>query len=191
MGNPLSVRCGARRARARPSRRGSTLLETLIAISVVVVGLLGLLGSISTSVSTTAKTREAALGAEAARRVVEELRATPFGDVFATYNDDPLDDPGGPGTAAGSRFEVSGLDPLPTDGDGAAGEVLFPTIAGALREDSQDSLLGMPRDLDADGAVDSEDHSGDYAVLPVLVRVEWSGAKGPGTAEARTILVEY
>ena len=31
----------------------------------------------------------------------------------------------------------------------------------------------------------------DYAVLPVLVRVEWSGAKGPGTAEARTILVEY
>ena len=106
------------------------------------------------------------------------MRAQPFDQVYALYNADPADDPLGPGTAPGAGFAVPGLSAVPGDADGLVGLVVFPEVGGELREDSADADLGMPRDLDLDGAVDDVDHSGNYGVLPVLVRVEWRG-KGP------------
>ena len=72
--------------------------------------------------------RESAVAAEAARVVIEQMHNRPFEDVFALYNPDPADDPGGVGTAPGSRFAVVGLEPLP----GSAGthlEVILPALA--------------------------------------------------------------
>jgi hypothetical protein len=57
-----------------------------------------------------------------------------------------------------------------------------------LREDVVDAALGMPRDLSGDGVVDGLNHAGDYSILPVRVRVEWSGARGDETFELETIL---
>jgi len=47
-------------------------------------------------------------------------------------------------------------------------------------------MIGMPRDLNLDGAVDALYHAGDYMILPVRVRVQWMGASGPRTVELQT-----
>jgi hypothetical protein len=72
--------------------------------------------------------------------------------------------------------------------------VIFPTVAGLpgqLREDAVNSLLGMPRDLNGDGAVDAASHASDYKLLPVQVRVRWRSPSGPGVVELHTLLANY
>ena len=56
--------------------------------------------------------------------------------------------------------------------------MLHAAVESALREDSADESLGMPRDLDGDKLVDSANHAADYVVLPVRVCIEWKGATG-------------
>ena len=59
---------------------------------------------------------------------------------------------------------------------------------GELLEGLELPRLGMPRDLSGEDEIDDFDHSGDYKLLPVLVRVQWRGAAGDGTFEILTIL---
>ncbi|HVS19906.1 MAG TPA: hypothetical protein VMT18_14975, partial [Planctomycetota bacterium] len=68
----------------------------------------------------------------------------------------------------------------PGDPDGLPGEIVFPGDGVGLFEDVVFPALGMPRDLTLDDPpmIDSLDHSMDYRVLPVLVRVRWAGARG-------------
>jgi hypothetical protein len=42
-----------------------------------------------------------------------------------------------------------------------------------LREDAVDTVLGLPRDLNADGEIGEVDVSDSYTILPVEVIVEW------------------
>ena len=90
---------------------------------------------------------------------------------------------------------MPGLDPDPNDPDGRVGEILMPvlTVGGAVqvREDLQLPELGMPRDLNGDGAHDGLDHSVDKRVLPVLVRLRWRGATGISRMEFRTLVAPY
>jgi hypothetical protein len=60
-----------------------------------------------------------------------------------------------------------------------------------LREDVNLPELGMPRDLNGDGAVDAGNHSTDYRLLPVIVRVRWQGAGGPSQFELKTMLANF
>ena len=57
-----------------------------------------------------------------------------------------------------------------------------------LREDVVDASVGMPRDLNADGAVDAFDHADDYVLLPVSVRLEWRDASGDRNVEVDILL---
>ena len=50
--------------------------------------------------------------------------------------------------------------------------------------------LGTPRDLNGDGDVDQEDHSGDYQLLPVVVRVRWAGSSGFERVELKSMLAD-
>jgi hypothetical protein len=86
------------------------------------------------------------------------------------------------------------LSALDGDADGLPGEVIFPAVAGAagqLREDAAMPELGMPRDLNGDGAVDANDHALDYTLLPVIVRVRWRTASGAGVYELKTMLAGF
>jgi hypothetical protein len=98
------------------------------------------------------------------------------------------------GPAPGPDFAVPGLDPLADDLDGRVGKIVLPELdtgSGVeLREDLDMPELGMPRDLNGDGIVDSADHSGDYRVLPVLLRLDWSGRSGNRHTVVRTILAK-
>ncbi|HKX45377.1 MAG TPA: prepilin-type N-terminal cleavage/methylation domain-containing protein [Planctomycetota bacterium] len=177
------------------SRRGFSLVELAIAMVILLVALLGFSKSIVSSSITSEVAHESALATEASRQVLETLRGLPFDEVYARFNTDPADDPGGANTAPGAGFAVEGLEAVEGDADGFVGEIVFPTtvtMAGLeLREDVVLPALGMPRDLTGDNAVDAICHCDDYELLPVLVRLAWRGSAGPARAEFRTYLTNF
>jgi hypothetical protein len=180
-----------RRARAR--RAGVTLLELLIALTAMVIGMLGFAQVMASSATVNALSHETALAREAGRRTIELLQSEEFAQVYALYNSNPADDPiGGPGSAPGSGIDVAGLQPMEGDVDGLVGEILFPTsdVGGvlALREDVRSVAFGTPRDLNGDGVTDGLDHASDYQLLPVVVRFQWRSSKGTARFELRTLL---
>jgi hypothetical protein len=118
------------------------------------------------------------------------MRCLPFRQLWALYNDDPADDPAGPGTAPGPHFAVSGLDPLEGDSDGCVGRVRLPSAEGQLREDADDEGFGLPRDLNGDTLIDERHHADDYAILPVLVELEWRSSLGPRRLQMHTMLAD-
>ena len=170
------------------ARRGWSLVELVVATAILIVVLVGFSFGVASSTALGRADREQVLVQESARAMLERLRTVDFEDVFACYNANPDDDPEGvpsPGTA----FDVPGLNPLPEDPDGRVGLIVFPVSEdGELREDLELERLGMPRDLTGDGGTDDVDHSADYRLLPVLVRVEWAGAAGDARLEMGTIL---
>jgi len=121
-----------------------------------------------------------------AQEVLEQMRNENLRDVVRLYNTDPFDDPNGPGTAPGDRFAVPDLDPLPTDPAGMVGSIELPIWnAGSevapdwrVREDLANDELGTPRDLNGDCIVDALDHTEDYSILPVVIRMRWQGRHG-------------
>ncbi len=186
----LSGRCAA----GRQPERGLTLLEVLLGFSVLLIGLVGFVKVVVSSMAASTMTHEVAMAKETARGMLETLAASDFSNVFALYNDEPTDDPNGQNTAPGMGFAAPGLDLQSGDVDGFAGEILFPTRAeepAVLREDIANLRFGTPRDLNGDGAIDDQDHSSDYQLLPVVVRVSWRGTAGNSRVEFRTVLVDY
>ncbi len=192
---PSTVRGQGRNRHGRTNgRAGFTLLEVMVAAVVLAVGVASVSGAMVSAIALNNVNRETSIAQQAARMMIETVRATNFDQAFATYNLSAFDDPLGPNTAAGPNFAVAGLSPQIGDADNMAGQVVFPTIvAGAvdlLREDVVDADLGMPRDLNSDGVIDAADHSGDYQILPVRVRVAWRGFSGNRALELESVLVE-
>lgn len=177
-------------ARAPRDRAGFTVLEGLIAFTALSIAMVGVLSAVVETNSMRAATRQTMLASQAAQSVLDEMSTATFSQVHALYNADPADDPGGAGTAPGSGFAVTGLDPQSGDPDGLVGRIEFPGAPGALREDAVDVGLGMPRDLNADGVVDADDRAADYILLPVRVRVEWLSEGGERVIEFTTNLAD-
>lgn len=176
-----------RPARGRPPRRGFTLLEVLV-VMVILTFAVGMLSSAMTAASRLgAQQRESALAGEEARRMLELMRGEDFAQLYARYNTVPDDDPGGAGTGPGANFAVPGLRAVTGDADGLPGQILFPSAGAALYENVENEALGMPRDLDCDGLVDSANHASDYRILPVEVRVQWQGYAGPTSVSFYTM----
>ncbi len=173
-----------------------TLLETVLALAVMTVAV----SMFSSMVVATSRQRvtnhEYPVASEAVRVTLERMRNRSFEEVFALYNADPTDDPDGPGTGPGHRFAVTGLAPLDDAPGGFVGEIVFPALADglggiALREDTVDALLGMPRDLNGDSLVDDLDHAADYTLLPVRVVVRWKGKFGSRRLQFHSMLAEF
>jgi type II secretory pathway pseudopilin PulG len=175
------------------SRRAFTLVEVCAAGVVLAIAISGMVGSLVTATTLQRVNTESALAQQAARRVIEEVQGVAFDEVFAAYNGWNGDDAGLTGGVRVRDFAVTGLDAQSDDADGFCGQVLFPTVtvAGApqLREDVVDANLGMPRDMNGD-AVDGLDHSADYTLLPVRIRIEWRGVSGDRRMDFETILCD-
>ncbi len=152
------------------------MLEIAVALAILLLVLVGFSYGLVSSSALERSGREQALAKEGARAVLELMRTTPFEEVFAQFNAQP-------------DFDVPGLTPRPEDADGRVGSILFPVSdAGELREDLELPRVGTPRDLTGEGEIDVFDHSADYRLLPVLVRVEWRGAAGDARFEMGTML---
>lgn len=167
-----------------------TLTEIMVSMMVMTVSVYILSSTITATIAHSAGKRERIRAVEAVRSLLEEMRSLPCGELFALYNDDPTDDPSGLGTAPGKHFAIEGLDPQEGDADGFVGEVILPALASPLREDTVNEALGLPRDLNGDAKVDDRDHSGDYILLPVHIRVEWSGQVGERHFEMYTMFAD-
>jgi hypothetical protein len=162
----------------------TAFLIVMLAFSRVIVG----------SMAATNTDHESSLAKEAGRAIIETLQAEDFDLVFALYNDDDADDPVF-GASPGHLFPVAGLRPRTDDADGFVGEILFPTdgaaFSGLLNEALQDSRFGCPRDLNGDGDTLDQLPSGQYGLLPVVIRIEWTGTTGVSSLQLRTLLGNY
>jgi len=169
---------------------GFTLVEVLIAGAFLALAACGMSAVIAGSMSMNAVNKETAQARTAARRMLEELQNVPTGDIFATFNGISEDDPMGEATAPGSLFSIE-MKPAEIQVSNMTGQIVFPEsyISGELREDTVDPGLGMPRDLNGDWVIDSEDHAKDYLLLPIRIRVEWRGLTGDRTYELYTVLL--
>lgn len=165
------------------------MIEVVVALAVLVVAVVGALGTLSSTALVGESTPERTRAQFATQQMVERLRGTSLADVFALYNTVADDDPKGPGTAPGSFFAIRGLEPRP--GEPAVGSVQFPTPPGRpdlLRESLVAPEFAMPLDLDGDGAISGGDVSASYVQLPVRVRARWTGPYGDQELEYDTIL---
>ncbi len=162
----------------RGTRGGFSLVEVVLVLAILSVASAIYAQTVASSRRLDPIARETNIAAEAVRVAIERLRAVPVDELVATFDADPANDPGGPGTAPGSTFAVEGLAP------GAAGTPVgsfqFPMDGNRVAEDFVDDMLGTPRDLNGDRVVDALDHRDDWALLPVRVRIEWlpQGSKG-------------
>lgn len=167
-----------------------SLIEVMVSIVVFTVCVSLLSNTVAATVVHTLAKREQALAMEAAQNVLEDMRRMPFQQLFALYNADPRDDPGGAGTAPGPSFDVRGLRPVQETPAELVGRVILPAARAPLREDIDMPELGLPRDLNGDHLVDAEDRSRDYVVLPVRVRIEWLGKQGRRQLDLTTMLAD-
>lgn len=190
-GKPVSCATCARRPRSR-TRDGFTIVEVMVAVTVLVIAVVGIVGSMLSSMALNRVNRETAIAQQAARRVMEEVSGVPFRDAFVMYNTLAGDDAGSELPERGPGFVVNGLDVQLADADGMCGRIEFPVVDDGmgsvrLREDVVDGGLGMPADLNGDGdAVD--DVTPDYRLLPVRVLVEWRGVSGNRSIELESML---
>lgn len=160
----------------------------MLALTVFVIGLGALTSSLVASRSLGDSTQNTNAAVEGAQSMIENLKGETFAEAFARFNATDADDPDA--NSPGNLFAVAGLNLLEGDADGFVGEVVFPGDGIELREDFVDADLGMPRDLNGDGGIDAADHSGDYVILPVRVRLEWNGSSGARSIEFTTVLVD-
>jgi len=165
-----------RQFRTTSGRSAFTLIEVTIVIAILSVAVGLFAQTMVASARLDPVSEETRLAAEGARMELEDMRALDFAQIFASYNANPADDPAGPGTAPGAWFAVDGLQAPP--GATAVGRVVFPMVGNALCENVVDETLGMPHDLDADGAIDSLDHSTNAIILPVRIELEWLSKTG-------------
>ncbi len=156
------------------------MLEVLLSMTVFATVAGGASFALTKAVALGRTNRETTIALQAAEGVLEEMRATPFDEVFARFNRSTADGFAWPG----DTFAVPALTLRPNDPDGLAGRIEFPGNGLLIQESSQDAGLGMPRDLNGDlDAQDNLDHNTGYALLPVRVRVEWQSVDGPRDIE--------
>ena len=160
-----------------------TLIELVLVLGILAMAFGMLTSTIVANARQRSVNRESSIAADGARDLFELILNEDHEDVYALFNADPADDPGGAGTAPGNRFALEGLSPLPTSPGGTVGEIIMPALSPIqgeweLREDFVDDDLGMPRDLNGDSMVDDLDHADDYLVLPIRVELVWRGRYG-------------
>jgi len=164
------------RARTRRTTSGFSLLEVTLSITVLLVALLAATASTLKMAGLRRVTRERMLAQNAVRAVSERLQS--LADRGTT-------DPAGwnavvlGGLAAGGEvgptFDVQEL----TAREGAASVGTVELVTDETTTDAAlGTQLGLPRDLDGDGAATSADVSTTARVFPVVVRARWHGAAG-------------
>ena len=117
---------GGIQGRERRGQEGFIAIE-LVLVTLVMLVALQIFAEIMLATSRQRSVnRENSIAMEASRATVEHLMSLPLQDIFALYNSNPNDDPGGVGTAPGPKFKVPGLTPASFALDGMQGSVSFP-----------------------------------------------------------------
>lgn len=159
--------------------KGMSLLEVMIAMSVLAVGIMAGMSAQMSITELTLANQEDLLAINIARQKLAELKDAPFSSLFSSY---------GPNSGA-QTVDVSSLQSgaLP----GGTVTITFPVDnAGKLNETVIDSAMGMRMDLNGDGATNSSDVSGSYKVLPLRITVQWNSRTGTRQLSLNTLLTK-
>ena len=130
------------------SESGFSLIDVVVGLSVATVSLVGL-GAVFVSTQRSFESaQDEAVRTQSFGLVMEQMRGENFADVGDLYT--------------GYRFAVTEI--------GGTGTVQF-----FFDETADVPELGLPRDLDGDGAANSKDVSGSYTLLPIQVDIVADG----------------
>jgi type II secretory pathway pseudopilin PulG len=162
----------------RRARRGFTMVELAIAMSMLMIGLVSAASATMRMQHLRKQNRERVVAQNALRSMGERIHAQAYRDSLDhpdTWAQNVLDAFGPGGTLKGV-FDVEFLSPPSEDQE-------FPgTIQVIVDETTTDTALGMdlgmPRDLNGDGDAADLDVSADACILPVVLRIEWKGQQG-------------
>ena len=161
-------------------RAGFTLVEVLIALTVLTISVNGLASFFTAVPRMMDEAQRKRTVMDETLGMYEELRGQDFESLFVRYNETTFDDPALGNAPGNQRILTETARALGSDpGRPASISLFFPTPAGSpgeLRENTVDPSLGMPRDLNGDGVIDGLNHASDYVVLPVRIEVKWSEA---------------
>lgn len=158
------------------SRAGFTLVEIGLAMTVLVVALMAMSASTLQTHSLRRQNRERAVAQNAVRQISEQIHsiADRIRREETNWSQELVAELSA-GGGLGNTFAIEGLTASP-------GEVSVGTITMFLDETASDAdlnvELGMPRDLDGDGAVSNSDVTGTATILPILVTARWTGVSG-------------
>jgi hypothetical protein len=116
------------RRRRTSARAGLTVVEIVVAMSVLVVAVSIFCQMLVSTARMRTMNRESLIAADGARVALERLRNVPFLEVWPRFNESPGDDPGAAGSAPGHRFAIEGLESVEGASAGMVGTYHFPTL---------------------------------------------------------------
>lgn len=179
-----SVRC-----RRRARQGGFSLIDVLVALTIFSISAAGFLGVALSSLSLKKENENLAAANAMTRMVFEEMRSQDFDLLFALFNDDPKDDPVGI-AAPGSRFTRQNFYRAFGTATQKYGTVNTQGVGNNVADmESVEAVISFPsRDLDGDGAVDVQDLTAGYELLPVMVQINWVVNGRPHQTQVQTIL---
>jgi prepilin-type N-terminal cleavage/methylation domain-containing protein len=160
----------------RPRSSGFSLIEIVVATAVLAIGMLALTSTMWRVHALTASNEDRRLAQNDLRSISEQIIAlsegaleepeTWAGTVSAAF---------ALGGTPGNTFAIAGLEPI-------AGAPSVGTIRVITDETLTDKTLGitlgMPRDLDGDGAATNTNVTANARLLPVVLDLQWSGGSG-------------
>lgn len=175
--------------RARSRAAGFTVVEFVVAMALLTLSVLANVASTGSARDLAQHESERGIALEALTRFIERLRADPdWAGLYLRLRSRSRE----------STFDTArthlGADPtLPTyDATAYYADLEVPRTLGTvtflvqvpaynpgvlltptLREDQPAPRYGLPADLNGDGVVAPTSRTGDYRVLPVVVRIRW------------------
>lgn len=162
--------------RPAPTCAGFSLLESVIGMSVVVIGLMAMTSTSLVVHSLEESDKARRLAGDALQAVIEEVHAV---STAAVEDEDgwaaTLLESYGAGGDPGTTFPVPDLTPW--EGEAEVGSIQVVTDE-TLGDRELGAPIGMPRDLNGDGLVTDNDVSGNANLLPAVVRLRWTGESG-------------
>lgn len=176
MSTELNIRCRLlRRQHPQEGRNsGFTLVETTVVMMILMVGLLAMTSTSVTVHSLRESDRDRRLALAGLESVIEDVRRISDASLGDDWSRDLIAAYAAGGTP-GPQINLRGLEAW-------AGNPSVLTVQIITDETTTDAelgvALGMPRDLNNDGAVDDADVSLDARILPVIVRAQWAGVSG-------------
>jgi len=158
-------------------------------MTVLMVALMAMSASTLRTHSLRRQNRERAIAQNAVRAISERVHA--LSDQIRREEADWSEDliaALSVGGSLGETFVITGLTPT---GD-APSVGTIQVLRDETRSDADLGFeLGMPRDLDGDGAADNTDVSANARILPVIVQAQWTGVSGDVTIVHPFYIIGY
>jgi Tfp pilus assembly protein PilV len=160
----------------RRARSGFTLIEIALTTTVLLVALVSTSASVFSLHALRRQSRERSIAHNAVQIRSERVHAAARAAIHQTgsWATHVVSSQCPAGTLE-ADFDVEGL--TPQDGEAHVGKIVF-VVDETLSDADLGVSLGLPRDLDGDGAIWNHDVSARARILPVLVSARWKGVRG-------------